>query len=108
MSIPRFSSLISAKKVQTKNQETSDEKTPSNSTTANSIATMSSTSLHPYEVQMFCQSPRQQFEAKYGKPTDSIGSGAVSDLLKRNEYVIPKGWTDEQLLGTNSNWQTFK
>ena len=66
--------------------------------------------MHPYETQMFTQSSSEIWRAEKNKNVDKFSSQYIDDVLKRNEYIIPKTWTEEQLIGTNTNsgWESLK
>ena len=110
MAMPRFSCMLSARKncineISKKNPE--EDRKPDYSIM---IYTSSSTVMHPYETQMFTQSSSEIWRAEKNKNIDKFSSQYIDDVLKRNEYIIPKTWTEEQLIGTNTNsgWESLK
>jgi len=108
MSIPRFAIMNSARRMNKPQvpEQTNENDIPKSQYSSN-IPTFSSTSMHPYEVQMFTKTSTEIWKAEKQKNADPFSSGNISEVLKRNEYIIPKGWTEEQLLGTKSNgWQS--
>jgi hypothetical protein len=110
MSIPRFSNLISAKKFNNGhfNGQNNENNNPG-SQYSSSINTLSCTAMHPYEAQMFTHSSSELRRAEKNRNADAFNSGNISEVLKRNEYVIPKSWTEDQLLGTRTNsWQSSR
>eukprot|EP00092_Neocalanus_flemingeri_P033832 GFUD01036791.1.p1 GENE.GFUD01036791.1~~GFUD01036791.1.p1 ORF type:complete len:111 (+),score=17.08 GFUD01036791.1:101-433(+) len=91
MSIPRFSSLISAKRFN-KTQATKQTTEDSNN-----------------ESQMFNQShsPNPNTGADSSKAGDPFSSGNIAEVLKRNEYIMPKSWSEDQMLG-QASWQSSR
>eukprot|EP00092_Neocalanus_flemingeri_P036919 GFUD01040190.1.p1 GENE.GFUD01040190.1~~GFUD01040190.1.p1 ORF type:complete len:136 (-),score=22.55 GFUD01040190.1:58-435(-) len=106
MSIPRFSNLISAKRFN-KTQATWQTTENSNQGSQFSCSTFPATT--PHESQMFNQShsPNPNACADSSKAGDPFSSGNIAEVLKRNEYIMPKSWSEDQMLG-RASWQSSR